>query len=118
MIPKEILKKIRQIELRTLRLVNETMAAQYWRNRNPIGERLQVKGRWMQVIGVAKDSKYQSVRETPKPFFYVPLRQNFSREAGGRCSGRGALRQRICRNEPVSPQTARDAKPAPIPAAA
>jgi uncharacterized protein (DUF58 family) len=29
MIPKDILKKIRQIELRTLRLVNETMAGQY-----------------------------------------------------------------------------------------
>jgi len=38
-----------------------------------------VKGRWMQVVGVARDSKYESVRETPKPFFYVPLRQNFSR---------------------------------------
>jgi macrolide transport system ATP-binding/permease protein len=63
-------------------VVNETMAAKYWRSRNPIGERVQVKGRWMQVVGVAKDSKYQSVRETPKPFFYVPLRQNFSRGAG------------------------------------
>jgi predicted permease len=63
-------------------VVNETMAAHYWRGRNPIGERLQVKGRWMQVVGVAKDSKYESVRETPKPFFYVPLRQNFSRAAG------------------------------------
>ena len=59
-------------------VVNETMAEQYWRGRNPIGERVQVKGRWMQVVGVAKDSKYQSVRETPKPFFYVPRRQNFS----------------------------------------
>src|SRR2546425_12566107 len=36
----------------------------------------------MQVVGVAKDSKYQSVRETPKPFFYVPRRQNFSVGAG------------------------------------
>src|SRR5712691_9372648 len=63
-------------------VVNETMAAKYWRGRNPIGERVQVKGRWMQVVGLAKDSKYQSVRETPKPFFYVPLRQNFSRGAG------------------------------------
>ena len=63
-------------------IVNETMAAKYWRGRNPIGERAQVKGRWMQVIGVAKDSKYQSVREVPKPFFYVPLRQNFARGAG------------------------------------
>jgi macrolide transport system ATP-binding/permease protein len=63
-------------------VVNETMAAQYWRGRNPIGERVQVKGRWMRVVGMAKDSKYQSVRETPKPFFYVPLRQNFSRGVG------------------------------------
>ena len=59
-------------------IVNETMAAKYWRGRNPIGERVQVKGRWMQVVGVAKDSKYQSMRELPKPFFYVPRRQNFS----------------------------------------
>jgi macrolide transport system ATP-binding/permease protein len=63
-------------------IVNGTMAAQYWRGRNPIGERVQVKGRWMQVVGVATDSKYQSVREAPKPFFYVPLRQNFARGAG------------------------------------
>jgi len=63
-------------------IVNETMAANYWGGRNPIGERVQVKGRWLQVVGVAKDSKYQSVRETPKPFFYVPLRQNFSRGPG------------------------------------
>jgi len=63
-------------------IVNETMATRYWRGRNPIGERVQVKGRWMQIVGVAKESKYQSVREAPKPFFYVPLRQNFSRSAG------------------------------------
>jgi macrolide transport system ATP-binding/permease protein len=63
-------------------IVNETMAAKYWGGRNPIGERVQVKGRWMQVVGVAKNSKYQSVRETPKPFFYVPLRQNFARGPG------------------------------------
>jgi predicted permease len=62
-------------------MVNETMSAMYWNGRNPIGERVQVKGRWMQVVGVAKDSKYQSVREARKPFFYVPLRQNFSRAA-------------------------------------
>jgi macrolide transport system ATP-binding/permease protein len=59
-------------------IVNETMAAQFWRGRNPIGERVRVKDRWMQVVGIAKDSKYRSVRETAKPFFYVPLRQNLS----------------------------------------
>jgi macrolide transport system ATP-binding/permease protein len=63
-------------------VVNETMAARYWRDKSPLGERVQVKGRWMQVVGVAKDSKYESVREKSKPFFYVPLRQNFARGAG------------------------------------
>lgn len=63
-------------------IVNETMAEKYWLGRNPMGERLQVKGRWLQVVGVAKNSKYESVRETPKSFFYVPLRQNFAPDAG------------------------------------
>jgi len=59
-------------------IVNETMVARFWRGASPIGKRLQVKGRWTRVIGVAKDSKYSNVRELPQPFFYVPLRQNFS----------------------------------------
>jgi putative ABC transport system permease protein len=63
-------------------IVNETMATQYWPGKNPVGERVQVKGQWIQVVGVAKDAKYESVRETPKPFFYVPRRQNFSVGAG------------------------------------
>jgi len=59
-------------------VVNEAMVAQYWRGKDPIGQRLRVKGRWLQVVGVAKNSKYRTLIETPKPFFYVPLRQNAS----------------------------------------
>jgi macrolide transport system ATP-binding/permease protein len=57
-------------------VVNETMAQRYWPGRSPLGQRLQLKGRWMQVVGIAKDSKYSSVREKPTPFFFAPLRQN------------------------------------------
>jgi predicted permease len=60
-------------------IVNQTMAARYWRDQDPIDRRLQVKGRWVRVIGVAADSKYESMRESPKPFFYVPLLQDFVR---------------------------------------
>lgn len=63
-------------------VVNETMAAKYWPGKDAIGERLQVKDRWMRVVGVAKLSNYRTKLETPKPFFYVPLRQNFSVTAG------------------------------------
>jgi macrolide transport system ATP-binding/permease protein len=59
-------------------VVNDVMAARYWRGDDPVGKRLQVKGQWLQVVGVAKVSKYRSVRENPRPFFYVPLRQDFS----------------------------------------
>ena len=61
-------------------VVNRTMMMRYWGGEDPIGRRLQVKGRWARVIGVAADSKYESMRETPKPFFYVPLRQDFVRQ--------------------------------------
>lgn len=59
-------------------IVNETMVARYWPGKNPVGERLQAKGKWLQIVGIAKTSKYQSMRELPKPFFYVPRRQDFS----------------------------------------
>ena len=61
-------------------VVNQTMVARYWRGQNPIGERLQVKRNWVQVVGVVQDSKYYSMDETPRPFFYVPLRQYFDIE--------------------------------------
>jgi macrolide transport system ATP-binding/permease protein len=60
-------------------IVNRAMVARYWGGRDPIGRRLQVKGRWARVVGVAADSRYESMRESPKPFFYVPLRQDFTR---------------------------------------
>jgi predicted permease len=61
-------------------IVNQSMVARYWRGQNPVGQRLQVKGNWVQVVGVVKDSKYYSMDETPRPFFYVPLRQYFTIE--------------------------------------
>jgi predicted permease len=59
-------------------VVNEAMAAQYWHGQDPVGRRLEVKGRWLQVVGVAKMSKYRNLLEPPGPFFYVPMRQNAS----------------------------------------
>jgi len=56
-------------------VVNELMAAQYWRGQDPVGRRLQVKGNWIQVVGVAKMSKYRNLTEIARPFFYLPLRQ-------------------------------------------
>jgi putative ABC transport system permease protein len=59
-------------------IVNEKMVSQYWKGEDPIGKRLQVRDQWRRVVGVARLSKYDSLSEPPKPFFYVPLRQDFS----------------------------------------
>lgn len=56
-------------------VVNEAMVQRFWRGETPLGKRFQVAGRWMQIVGVARTSKYASVVESNKPFFYLPLRQ-------------------------------------------
>jgi ABC-type antimicrobial peptide transport system permease subunit len=56
------------------------MAEQFWPGQNPVGLRVQVKGKWMQIAGVARDAKYRSVSENAGPFLYVPLLQS---NAGG-----------------------------------
>ena len=53
------------------------MAAKYWPGKDPIGQRLKVKDKWMQIVGVAKNVNYETKLEAPKSFFYVPVRQNF-----------------------------------------
>ena len=58
-------------------IINETMAAKYWPEKDPIGQRLKVKDKWMQIVGVAKTVNYETKLEAPKSFFYVPVRQNF-----------------------------------------
>jgi predicted permease len=58
-------------------IINETMAAKYWPGKDALGQRLKVNDKWLQIVGIAKNANYRTKVETPAPFFYVPLRQNF-----------------------------------------
>ena len=58
-------------------IINETMAAKYWQGKDPIGQRLKLKDRWLQIVGVARNVNYENKLELPRAFFYVPTRQNF-----------------------------------------
>jgi len=60
-----------------LAIINETMAAKYWPGKDPVGQRLKAKDKWLQIVGIAKNANYHTKTETPIPLFYVPLRQNF-----------------------------------------
>jgi macrolide transport system ATP-binding/permease protein len=58
-------------------VINQTMAAKYWPGKDPIGQRLKVKDRWLQIVGVARNVNYENKLELPRTFFYVPVRQSF-----------------------------------------
>src|SRR5262245_12697 len=59
-------------------IVDETLARQFWPGQDAVGRRLQLKGQWLQVVGVAAAARYHNLLEPPQPFFYVPLRQHFT----------------------------------------
>ncbi len=61
-------------------VVNETMAAQFWPGRDPLGQRFRFFGESsaLQVVGVARDAKYNTLGEDPQPYLYQPLDQAFS----------------------------------------
>jgi len=58
-------------------IVNEAAARRFWPNDDPIGKRFKFFGAddWVQVIGVARDSKYNTLGEAPTPYMYLSLLQ-------------------------------------------
>jgi macrolide transport system ATP-binding/permease protein len=65
-------------------IVNETLAQQFWPGENPIGKQVSFgsgpKDPHFEIIGVASDGKYSTLGESPRPFIYQPLLQNYEGE--------------------------------------
>ena len=59
-------------------VVNEAFARRYWPGQNPIGKRLDQGAGWATVVGVAKDSTYNDLGETPYPAVYSALPQRYA----------------------------------------
>ena len=63
-------------------IVNQHFADHYWPNQDPLGRRFRLesaKNAWVEIVGIAKMSKYLFVAEPPSDFVYLPYRQNPSR---------------------------------------
>jgi predicted permease len=59
-------------------IVNEAFAKRFWGDADPIGKRISRNGEngpWMEVVGLARDGKYVSITEAPRPFVYYPQLQ-------------------------------------------
>jgi predicted permease len=66
---------------RRVAVVNEEFVKTYWPNQEPLGKRFRLNdanGPWLEVVGVAKTTKYLFIAEPPTKFVYLPFAQNQS----------------------------------------
>ncbi len=62
-----------------LAIVNEQFAKHYWPNQDAIGKRIHLSsasGPLIQIVGIAKTSKYLWIAEAPTDYLYLPLAQH------------------------------------------
>lgn len=66
-------------------VVNETFVAKFWPNEDPLGKTVRIpdvpgpngaQTLVVEVVGVAKDGKYQQLAEPARPFIYRPVAQS------------------------------------------
>src|SRR5256885_7929257 len=60
-------------------VINEQFAKHYWPNQDAIGKRLHLtsaKGPLIQIVGIAKTSKYLWIAEAPTEYLYLPFAQH------------------------------------------
>jgi predicted permease len=60
-------------------IINDTMAQRFWPGQDALGKRFKFFGDadYRTVVGISKDSKYNSLVENPRPFVYMPLQQEY-----------------------------------------
>jgi hypothetical protein len=66
---------------RKVAIVNEVMAARYWPGQDPIGKRFRAYNPTdplLEIVGVARNSKYVLVFEAPRPYIYLPIVRDLS----------------------------------------
>ncbi len=62
-------------------VIDSELAQRYWPDSNPIGRRVQYIGmdlhgeEWMEIVGVVGPVVHRSLADSPRPTFYVALRQ-------------------------------------------
>jgi predicted permease len=61
-------------------VVNSTLAQMCWPGEDATGKRFRPwkDGPFLEIVGVAETAKYVMLSEPPKPYYYVPLAQDFS----------------------------------------
>jgi putative ABC transport system permease protein len=61
-------------------IVNQELVERYWPHQDAVGKRLRTEDTWATVIGIARTTDYYQLHESPKPFIYFPLFQEYAPE--------------------------------------
>jgi putative ABC transport system permease protein len=56
-------------------IVNESFARRFFDGRDPVGRQVQIYRKPFTIVGMVKDSKYDSLSEGPQPYFYMSFDQ-------------------------------------------
>jgi predicted permease len=56
-------------------IINQFFVSQFMPGQNPVGHHMKVGDKDMEIVGLVKDSRYQTLRETPSPLIYLPVTQ-------------------------------------------
>ncbi len=61
-------------------IVNEELARRYFPGQNALGKRIKTDSEspYLEIVGIARNAKYRSLRENSLPFFYTPLGQDYT----------------------------------------
>ena len=94
-------------------LINDAAAKKYFPNENPIGQRFGSSAEnnsQLEVVGVIRDAKYNSVRDAAPPTMYVPYLQTRAvsaviavRTAGDPAAATGSVREAVRQVDPNLP---------------
>jgi predicted permease len=96
-------------------VINDAAARKYFPNQNPIGQRFGTSmetSTQMEIVGVLRDAKYDSVRDQAPPTMYVPHLQTRTlapvfavRTSGDPLSAVGSIRETVRQIDPNVPVT-------------
>jgi predicted permease len=91
-------------------IINEAMVRRYFENRNPIGERFGYDKADVEIIGVVRDARVNTVRESAEPMVFYPFDATPSyagslhvRTSGDPAGTAAALRKALRESEPQLP---------------
>jgi len=62
-------------------IVNQAFADRYWTGQSVIGKRVQWRGGWFTIVGVAANGKYRRIHSDPAPLILLPMAQTYGGDA-------------------------------------